>query len=540
MKKALLFLIAFVFSALAFGQVTFQKKYGGSDWDVGYDIQKTFNEGSNGFILAGYTLSYSTITQSAVPADFYLVKINLNGDTLWSSAFGGSSVDIGYSVKETFDKGFIVAGETQSFGSGATHIYLVKTSSDGSVLWSRTFGGPLYDGAYSVIQVPDGGFILAGTTVNYGAGNSDTYLIKTDSDGDLLWTKTYGGSLNESATSVIQTADGGLMVVGTSSDYTGNNYGRNISLIKTDSNGNMQWAQAYGGTGYDLSTSIQQLADGGYVFAGFTQSFGPGSYLYLNRTDSGGNLLWSKCYGGSGSGTGDGAHSVQICQDGGFIISGFTDRFGLGSTDIYMLKTDSNGSLLWSSTYGGSGIEGDVSGNVQESSEGGYIVCVSARSAANSDADFYVVKTDASGHSGCNETFPNTQVFTPNTIVSASNFQTSSGGVQGIPATQARRGCTTMTLCSTAGINESQDPFFNVQVSPNPSTGILLIKAENDNRIFKKSHLSIYNASGDRVYDGNLISDNSQIDISAQPVGIYLLQMKTEQDIFSKKIIITR
>jgi hypothetical protein len=207
------------------------------------------------------------------------------------------------------------------------------------------------DYAYSVQQTSDGGYIVAGQTYSFGAGNYDVFLVKTDANGDVQWAKTYGGTSSEQAFSVQQTSDGGYIVAAyTTSFGAGNN---DFFFIKTDANGNVQWAKTYGGTNEDWASSVQQTSDGEYIVAGYTASFGAGSYdIFLIKADASGNVQWAKTYGGTSY---DYATSVQQTSDGGYIVAGQTYSFGAGGGDFFLIKTDENGNI------GSCGIVGNAS-----------------------------------------------------------------------------------------------------------------------------------------------------------------------------------
>jgi hypothetical protein len=233
-----------------------------------------------GYIIGGWT----EISDPVLPLDsnVYLIKTDSNGNRLWKKTFGGGFFNCGRSVQQTTDGGYIIAGDR---GSG---IYLIKTDSDGNELWSKTFGGSSWESGYSVQQTTDGGYIIAGDTDSFGAGNHDVYLIKTDPDGNELWSKTFGGSSEDFGYSVQQTADGGYIIAGETGSF-GAGYG-DVYLIKTDSNGNELWSRAFGGSSWDYGRSVQQTADGGYIIAGETGSFGAGYgdvYLIYYKPQSG-------------------------------------------------------------------------------------------------------------------------------------------------------------------------------------------------------------------------------------------------------------
>ncbi len=198
----------------------------------------------------------------------------------WTKTFGGTNDDWADSVQQTSDGGYIVAGLTKSFSAGKSDAYLVKTDCDGNRLWQKTFGGNNDDCAYAVQQTSDGGYIIAGETTSFGAGLSDAYLVKTDSEDNLLWQKTFGGKDSDRAYFVQQTFDKGYVIAGMTDSFGAGK--TDTYIIKTDSEGNLQWQKALGGVNNDWAHAVQQTSDGGYIIAGLTRSFGAGNYdVYL-------------------------------------------------------------------------------------------------------------------------------------------------------------------------------------------------------------------------------------------------------------------
>ncbi len=257
----------------------------------------------------------------------------------WEKTFGETSGDYrnyGRSVQVTGDSGYIIAGGISSFGAGRLDVYLVKTDSDGNLMWEKTFGGIFDNSGYSVQMTGDGGYIITGYTHSSKWGGSDVYLVKTDSDGNLMWEKTfgeiddYGRSKDDYGRSVQVTGDGGYIITGnTYYDMTGD---YDVYLVKADSRGNLEWSITFGGAVGDYGYSVQVTGDGGYIIAGGTASFGAGATdVYLVKTDSDGNLMWEKTFGRIGS---DMGYSVQVTGDGGYIITGYT---GIGG-GVYLVR----------------------------------------------------------------------------------------------------------------------------------------------------------------------------------------------------------
>jgi len=362
---------------------SFAKTYGGAYYDVAYSVQQASD---GGYIVAGETNSFSASYYS----DAFLVKTDANGNIIWAKTYRGTDIDYAFSVQQTSDGGYIVAGWTRSFG--AYDIFLIKTDANGNIIWAKTYGEEDDDLAYSVQQTSDGGYIVAGGTRSFGAGWDDIFLIKTDANGNVQWAKTYGGTYSDEAFSVQQTSDGGYIVAGSTLSFGAG--WDDIFLIKTDANGNIQWAKTYGGTYSDKAFSVQQTSDGGYIVAGRTGSL-PYYDIFLIKTDANGNIIWAKTYGGIDD---DRAFSVQQTSDGGYIVAGETGSFGAGAVDIFLIKTDANGNVQWAKTYGGTG--DDLAYSVQQTSDGGYIVAGATGSFGEGWGDFFLIKTDANGNIG--------------------------------------------------------------------------------------------------------------------------------------------
>ncbi|MGB3459754.1 MAG: hypothetical protein WBB08_10805 [Halobacteriota archaeon] len=319
------------------GNEVWNKTFGGAYQDYGSSVQQTTD---GGYIITGKAGSGNS--------DLWLIKTDSLGNEVWNKTFGGADYDCGSSVQQTTDDGYIISGWTESYGAGYGDVWLIKTDSLGNEVWTKTFGGAGGDWGYSVQQTTGGGFIISGWTNSYSAGDIDLWLIKTDSQGNEMWSKTFGGADGDHGSSVQQTTDGGYIITGRTESYgTG---GGDVWLIKTDSQGNKVWSKTFGGSYDDWCNSVQQTADGGFIITGRTNSYGAGDIdLWLIKTDSLGNEVWNKTFGGS---YGDWGNSVRQTADGGFIIAGLTESYGAGSADVWLIKTDSRGNEVWNNTHG--------------------------------------------------------------------------------------------------------------------------------------------------------------------------------------------
>ncbi len=526
MRKRLFTFSAVFFSIINFStaQITFQKTFGGTVDELGYSVKQTTD---GGYIITGNTTSFGL-----GGGDVYLIKTDVNGDLLWTKTFGGASYDHGFSVQQTLDGGYIITGDAYSFGAGSYDVYLIKTDNSGILLWRKTFGGMQEEWGNTVQQTTDGGYIIAGTANSFGAGTYNAYLIKTDANGDSLWIKTFGGIGNYWwGNSVQQTSDGGYIISGITSSFGAG--GDDVSLVKTDANGDLLWTKTFGGASSDAGYSLQQTMDGGYIITGVTNSFGAGDYdVYLIKTDTNGDNLWSKTFGGTNA---DWGHSVRQTSDGGYIIVGTTSILGVDSSNVYLIKTDVNGDSLWTKTFGGTDWDGGIS--IAQTTDGGYIIVGYTISfAAGGTEDVYLIKTDSLGNSGCNETStativtsPPTQVTSPATMVSSMVTTITT------PPTAVGSGGIVTTVCTTVGINEitSKNPFL---ISPNPSADNFIISFE---KTMMEGKVEILNILGENIFSEKVFNESKkEINLKNISDGIYFVKVYDGEKYYSQKIII--
>jgi len=358
-----------------------EKVIGGSSDDIAYSI---IQSSDGGYVVVGTTSSFG-----AGLYDIYVVKLDSNGNVQWSKTIGGSGDDVAISVIESSDKGYVIAGYSNSFGVTGdkwADAYVVKLDSAGNILWAKTFGNGLF--AASVIESSDGGYVVAGAK----------FLMKIDNLGNVLWAK-YIGCLYEAAYSVIQSSDGGYVVVGHTS-LPGSGY--DICVIKLDYAGDILWTKVISGPGIENVMSVIESLNGGYIIVGRTGPTyigGGNGDIYIAKLGLNGNILWSKTIGGSGDDVG---MSIIRSSDGGYVVAGWTQSFGAGGYDIYLVKIDDMGNVQWTKTIGGFSDDFVALRSIIQSSDGSYVVAGWTFSFGAGGPDMYVVKI-TEGILTCNE-----------------------------------------------------------------------------------------------------------------------------------------
>ena len=306
----------------------------------------------------------------------------------WSHTFGGAINEAAYSITKTVDGGYFLAGSTNSFGAGASDFWVVKTDSSGTMKWNRTYGGMGDDIASAIINVGDG-FAILGMTSSFGAGRFDYWLVRVDSDGNMLWNKTYGGVADDFGTSIIQISDGGYAMTGWTNSFGSG--GEDIWLVKTDGSGNMVWNKTYGSNYNDEAHGLVQTSDEGYIIAGDTAFASGNEDAWLLKVGSNGNMLWNRTFGGPALDT---FLSIVQLSDGNIALSGYTASYGSGSNDAWFVKTDSTGTLQWNKTYGGP--NDDQAYALINTDDGGF--ALAGQTTVNTQKNYLLTKTDSSGN----------------------------------------------------------------------------------------------------------------------------------------------
>lgn len=387
MKKIYLFTLSFlVMTFISNGQTTWEKLFSAKNTDVFRSVKEV---PAGGFVAVGYT-SDSTVSDS----DAYVVRMTALGDTLWTfrQNIGLSKKDLFYKVIVASDGGFVMCGYTSSITGISDDILIVKLNSAGQMVWTKTLGGAGRDRAQDIIELSNGSFVVTGYTTSSPASYYDAFLYKINSSGDSLWYKLYstGSFLYDDANSVRALSNGGFLMGGQSANGAN---GFDQFLIRTDDSGNVLWTKKFGTAATD---NIEYIAVGNNCFylAGGTAGAGMGGDDgYVVKTDTVGNVIWAKTYGGSFP---DDFHTVQITGDGGLIMAGTTSSTGPLQPNMWLMRTNSDGDSLWSNTYGGDNHDHGYSGI--QSSDGGYVIVGHTGSFGFNGEDAYIVKTNSSGN----------------------------------------------------------------------------------------------------------------------------------------------
>ena len=395
--------------------VEWQRSFGGTNDDRLRSLSQTAD---GGYVLGGFSNSGINGNKSSTNFghyDFLIVRLDAAGNKVWDRSFGSSSEDVLFSLQQTSDGGFILGGYSTNSGGGPSgnktapsygnfDFWLVRTDGDGNKVWDRSFGGTGLDQMRVVRQTTDGGFILGGQSLSAPGGNktsplygtNDFWVVRTDTNGNKVWDRSFGGIGADRLQDLQQTSDGGFILGGVSlsspsGNKTATNFGLNdMWLVRTDSDGNKLWDRSYGGTQNDELLSLQQTADGGFILGGFSFSdlsgnktngnFGQGGPLttdfWIVRTDANGNKLWDISFGGRED---DSCRSLQQTPDGGFILGGASSSGitgnkstpSFGAPDFWIARTAANGSKVWDQSFGGSGDDG--SWGLQQTTDGGFI-----------------------------------------------------------------------------------------------------------------------------------------------------------------------
>jgi hypothetical protein len=385
--------------------------YGGTGNEKAFAVQETSD---NGYYVFGDSTSFA-----ARSYDFFVLKLDSLGNLSWSKTFGGGEDDYGYYGVETSDSGFIIAGRTYSFGAGDSDAWIIKMMGNGVISWQTRFHGGTtgHDYFNEIIETSGHNYIAAGTWAP-DSNSRNILVMKFAENGDIIWEKGFGGTGTETACSLDSTTDNGFIISGYTNSFGQGNY--DGLVIKVDSIGNLQWQKVIGSTGAEYIMSIKHTSDEGYIMAGYYDPDETTIYdLWVIKMDTDGDVEWQYTYGGDGS---EWAESVLQTEDGGYIVCGNTNSTGNGDYDVLVLKLAGNGDIEWQKTYGSTGY--DRSRNIKTTSDGGYILTGNTQSYGAGESDIWVIKLNESGEctpldtdSSLTRTFVSPGIISPANVV---------------------------------------------------------------------------------------------------------------------------
>ena len=501
MKYAFLFVFwAFLETGVAFSQpsIQWQRSFGGSDSDEPTTVLQTTD---GGYVVAGYSRSIDgDIFGSHGYMDAWVIKISPGGDVEWKKAYGGTDLDWIYSLKQTSDGGYVMAGQSSSNNwdvsgnQGLGDFWVVKLGETGNIQWQRSLGGSKVDFGRSIDITPDGGYIVAGYTestdgdVSEAFGGWDYWVVKLDEGGVIQWQRSYGGSGNDLCRSISATMDGGYIVGGESRSENGDianpKGGKDYWVLKLNFEGKILWEKSLGGTSSDVGVDILEAREGGYVAFGHAHSINGdisnprGMFDYwVVRLDEEGEIVWEKSLGGSENEyTGD----ITQTQDSGFVLLGLTqstngDVVGNdGAADMWLVKITGDGDLEWQKALGGS--KTDYGQAIQQTTDGGYIAAGYSLSNDGDVAqnkglnDFWIVKLSK-------ETTPTREL-----------------------------------------------PAQTLQIYPNPANETIHLQIPNSNP--EPLEITLFGPAGQEMRRFSAQS-SAGVDVSSLPVGVYSVRAQT-------------
>ncbi len=325
-----------------------------------------------------------------------LIAIGFRSDAqiVFTKEYGGVGNEDGRWMEQLPDSGFIMIGRSDTYSNGQSDMWVVRTDASGNIMWTKSYGGTQFDFGNMIRQTSDGGFIMCGFTNTYGVGGNDAWLVKTDGLGNVQWQKTFGNQYTQEFEAVIQTSDGGYAAVGIT-NQVGGATPADFYLVRVAANGDSIFSKNIGGGSGEIGNSIQQTPDGGFILAGQSYSYGgiDGDF-YAVKTDGNGTVQWFKNYANPGL---QECHYIQNVPGGGFIMVGDADDLsnGLGDTDVWLIRTDEFGDTLWTRTLGGSKRDGGKT--VENTIDGGFFIVGITRSFNLINPNYYMVKTDYNG-----------------------------------------------------------------------------------------------------------------------------------------------
>jgi hypothetical protein len=356
--------------------ILWNRTYGGSKNDLGWSIIPS----GDGFLVVGRTVSYGSGKE-----DLYLVKLDAEGRMVWNKTYGGEEMDIGHGIAPARDGGFILVGFSYSYGAGGEPTaYVVRTNPEGRMLWNRTYGGTRTAGAHAV-EGDQGGCVVDGITYSFGAGSADAYVFKIDDEGTLVWNRTFGGRGSDVTYDLVSCKGGGFALAGSTLSFGAGN--GDMYLVRIDAEGRLMWNRSYGGSSADEAWKLAEAVDGGYLLVGRRQASSDRWNLYAVRVDRDGSMVWDFAYGAQSDSYGT---DCVALDDGGFLLVGYAYLAGATESDVVLLRLGPSGDLVWDSLLPDAGSE--VVRSIARIGDRNYVMVGAKTSRSGEGNDVYVLR----------------------------------------------------------------------------------------------------------------------------------------------------
>ncbi|MEP7170805.1 MAG: T9SS type A sorting domain-containing protein [Bacteroidota bacterium] len=501
----------------------------------------------------GYAILGGTTATAFGGLDIYLSKLDSNENLQWTKIYGGPGNDQGGTVKQTLDGGYIISGDENGFGAGLADCYLIRTDSQGTIIWSKTYGLSQSETFWKIVLTSDSNYIAVGTSYSSGNQSGDILVAKLNDFGDTLWTRFIGGPVYDSGINLTPTDDGGCAICGRVYSYGAGL--RDVMLCRIDANGNILWFKTYGGLYTEEGMAVAHTSDNGFIITGASESFSNNQYydVYMIKTDSAGNVIWSKNYGGDNI---DATYCIVEAPDGGYVVAGFTDSWphlhlrtndpltilGDDSSHVFLMKVNVLGDTVWSRAFGGT--TQDEAYALINAPGGGYIIGAYSNSFSGNDSlDAYIIHTDSMGNSGCHTFFISPHIMNPNTITNSYIPTVTAAGliVANAPTGEDTVVFQTNDPCLGVSVEENISIQITGNIFPNPfNTSATLRFSENLNLPMT---LKMFDVFGKTIRTEEISAPTNEIKIERKNLtdGIYFVEINSAtKNILRTKIIVTR